>query len=77
MTGTKNYKPDFTSLTGELRQTKLSYEACIQAMRNNKYDEAVKLQLLAIDSLNEFNSKLLRELEYMRRGKGPRKVWAP
>lgn len=67
------YKPDFARLNGSYRQAKLSYDACIQAMRNGNHKEAVKLQLLAIDSLNEFNEILLQELEWMR--KPPKKTW--
>ena len=70
-----NYKPDFTSLNGSLRQAKLSYDACLQAMRNGNQKEAVKLQLLAVEAVMEFNNDLLKELEYMR--KPPKKVWAP
>ena len=75
MTGTNSYKPDFTKLNGDFRETKHAYEACMQAMKNGRYDEAVKYQLLAIDALNNFNDKLLRELEFMRRK--PRYTWAP
>ena len=72
---TTAFNPDLKKLRSELRQAKLAYDACIAAMQNGDRDKAVKLQLLAIDSLNEFNNQLLEDLEHMR--KPPRKVWAP
>jgi len=61
-------------LNDEFRQVEYSYKACLQAMKNNKHDEAVKLQLIAIDSLNCFNNYLLKELEWMV--KPPKQTWA-
>lgn len=66
--------PDFKKLSGLYRQAKLSYDACIQAMKNDNHKEAVELQLHAIDSLNMFNNQLLRELDWMN--KPPRQTWA-
>lgn len=64
----KKYKPNLTKLRSHLQQAIHSYKACLQAMQNGDRKRAVSLQLLAIDSLNEFNNVLIEELDRMRTG---------
>ena len=61
-------------LNDQFKQMELSYRACLQAMKNGKRDDAVKLQLVAIESYNYFNDYLLKELEWMI--KPPKQTWA-
>ena len=70
------FKPNMTVLRSELRQATQSYQACLSAMQNGDHKNAVTLQLSAIESLNQFNEQLLKDLEQMRKGK-PRRTWAP
>ena len=69
----KQHTINSRKLNNEFKQMELSYRACLQAMKNGKHDDAVKLQLVAIESYNCFNDYLLKELEWMI--KPPKQTW--